>query len=823
MRKNITLIVLTVLLCSFSIIEKSYFAELVDKKLEEYSTVYAPEKIYIHTDKSFYSLDETIWFSSYLVNGITHEKSDKSWVIYVELFDGKDSLVSKRKLFTNNISAAGDFKIEKNWKPGNYILQAYTKHMENSSPDYFFKKEIKVFDPTTTDSLKLTTSKSKSDVVNQGFKQVKPDLKFYPEGGDLVVNLRSKVAIKIQDIGLNGIELSGAIVNDKGEKISGFKTAEFGLSIFTIQPKPNTSYFAELNVNGVEYSYKLPTPLPKGHNLSVLNKGESLVVNVSSSVETGLANTYLVAHQRGKQVFNKYQKNAEQYTLKIPTKAFKDGVLHLTLFNNTGKPVCERLVFITNKNNEGTVDILKEKEVLGKRKEQTITLNTKNNENGLLPSYLSVSVRDLNAFPYNRYNKNIKTYLLLNSDLRGHIPQAGYFFDGEMTMKKLYILDLLMLTNGWRRFTWQDLLYQKSKNTFNAEKGIYISGKTRHLKNPYGPVAAETRITFFGDKGIVQEPVQKSKSTGEFKFGPFIFYDSIQTLVESRLTNFKSKNDKDRNVLILVNEDKHVSRLDRKDIFTIEKSGNSQIENYLKAASYVKKLKDELEQKRQILEEITIIAENKRELDKRNEALNKRTDYGYPSNRIDFETDFIETGQTVFDILNTIPGVSAYNDSISIRGGGGTPLILLDQFPIDIDVLRSLQTIEIAFVDVLKGPDAAFYPRGSNGVIAVYSKTGNISTTRNVKRKPGIIDFVAQGFYTAKEFYSPDYAHELDIEGTTDVRTTLYWNPKVIIDTEVGKKVSFFTSDTKGDYLIEIEGISVTGIPLHATTIFSVE
>ncbi len=73
----------------------------VQVKLARYASHYAPEKIYLQTDKDFYTYGETIWFQTYLLNGITHLPSHKSNVVYVDLVDANDSLVAQRKLYTN--------------------------------------------------------------------------------------------------------------------------------------------------------------------------------------------------------------------------------------------------------------------------------------------------------------------------------------------------------------------------------------------------------------------------------------------------------------------------------------------------------------------------------------------------------------------------------------------------------------------------------------------------------------------------------------------------------------------------------------------------
>ncbi|MEP1489967.1 MAG: Plug domain-containing protein [Algibacter sp.] len=820
MKKSILFCILSLILVSFTLFNKSYFKELVDEKLDKYALENTPEKIYIHTDKPYYALDENIWYTGYLVNGITHEKSSKSWVFYVELVDGDNKIVAKKKLFTNNISVAGDFKIGKDWETGNYLLRAYTNYMKNDNLDYFFQKEITILGSKNNDSLKKTINPS--NIKTENVAVIKPDLNFYPEGGYLIENIRSKIAIKIKNDVYKNAELSGTIIDDQQNVISDFNTTEFGLGVFSLNPKPNKTYSAILEVNGVEYSYKLPKALSNGLALSLVNLGDHLVIDVKSTTKNALNETYLVVHQRGKLIYSKYEtEDKKTYSVKLPVKELKDGVIQVTLFDTYGNPVCERLVFISNPKNKTIVEITKDKAVLSKRKQIKINVNVKDNEGQNLPSHLSMSVRDLSAFPHNNRSKNIKTWLLLNSDLRGEIEDPGYFFEKEGDYKRRYLLDLIMLTHGWRRFTWPNLLYSNEKaNKILPEKGITISGTTKFLKKPYSATQTETRLSFFGNP-ITQEPIQKTDTQGRFSYGPFIFFDSVQAIVESRLTNFKSKEETDRELLILLNQDTNSPEINRNIISKNEIDNEKQLANFLKMSEYIKQINFEFDQKTQRLEEVTILAKKEEELSHREQEMNDRTDHGYASTRIDLEGDYNYSGESIFNLLSTIVGVTAYNDTITIRGGG-IPTILLDNFPIDIDFLSTLDATEISFIDVLKGADAAIYANSGSGVIALYTKTGNINSSRNVKRKPGIIDFSAQGFYTARTFYAPDHINGFEEQTKADIRTTLHWEPIIRITENGGQDISFFSSDSESDYLIEIEGLSESGIPLHAISTFSV-
>lgn len=821
MKKYILFSIITLTFFSFTIYNSNHFSELVKEKLKNYTLKNTPEKIYIHTDKPYYALDESIWYSVYLVNGITHEKSLKSWVIYVELVTDTDSIIAKKKLFTNNISVAGDFKIGKNWKTGNYLIRAYTNYMQNSNPDYFFQKEINILGSKETPILDKTVDSL--NITNNNLGVIKPNLNFYPEGGYLIENIRSKIAIKIKNEIYANAKLSGVIVDEQDNVISEFETLEFGLGAISLSPEPNKSYFAKLDVNGAEYSYKLPKALPTGYALNVITRGNYLMINAKSTTTNGLSNSYLVAHQRGQLIYSKFEtENKAAYSIKCPIDQLKDGVVHITLFDGVGNPVSERLVFISNPQNKINVEITKSKDVLEKRKQIKINLNVKDSNGQNIASHLSMSVRDLSAFPHNTQSENIKTWLLLNSDLRGEIKNPGYFFDRENDYKRSYLLDLVMLSHGWRRFTWNELLFKAKKpDAFPVEKGIVFSGTTKNLNKPYTAIQTETRLSFFGST-ISQEPIQKTDHLGRFSYGPFIFPDSIQTLIESRLTNFNSKNIKDRNVLIFLNQENKSPEIKRNNILKNKIDSEKQLTNFLKMTEYINQINAEFNEKTQHLKEIVILAKKEDEISERNKEMNARANHGSANNRIDLENQDVFGNETIFDFLYSIPGVRVVNNDISIRGSNGSPTVLLDNLIIDMEFLTTIDISTISFIDVLTAAEAGRYANSGNGVLAVYTKTGSLGKSSNVKRKPGIIDFTAQGFYTAREFYAPDHINGIEELSKADVRTTLHWEPQIMITKNIGKEISFFSSDTKGDYLIEVEGISESGMPLHAISTFSV-
>ncbi|ANW95692.1 hypothetical protein AXE80_05105 [Wenyingzhuangia fucanilytica] len=826
MKKTFLLLVALLGLFSFTLYTQNSFSNLLEKKLLDYETNSYPEKVYLQTDKPFYALDEDLWFSAYLLNGITHQKTEKSKVLYVELINPKDSIVAKKTLYIEDVSAAGDFKINKNWEEGNYRLRGYTNYMRNADNSNFFSKNISIF-AVKNDSISQNTTNLKETVANlnqkSNNKSTKPTLTFFPEGGSLVCGTLNRIAFKIKDDNYSKINVNGVIEDQDQNEIIEFKSIDFGLGSFMIIPEENKTYYAKVFINGKAERYPLPKPLAKGYNLNVTNEGQFIYVKVSSTVENGLLNTFLIAHQRGHLLYKKFEStNKNKYTIKISTEVLKDGVAEITLFDANGTPTAERIVFIDNPKNNLKLNIATAKETFTSRSKVDLNINVTDNKGKNAASTLSMAVRDLNAFPYNSRTNNIKTYLLLNSDLRGNVENPGYFFEKENDPKRKYLLDLVMLTNGWRRFTWQDLLTEKeNSNKFKPELGLYISGTTKQLKKPYAEFSSPTRLTFMGPS-IFQEPIQQSDSLGKFKFGPYVFFDSIPVLLEARMDHFNSEKRKSRDVVILV--DKHTNEAPVEKMPKINQSTKEkEVANFIKVTQYIQQVKFDYNLDVQKLKAVELTANRKTEQEKREEEMDSRTDYGSPisGSRLDVTTMIGAGSFTAFDLVNQLNGVSVFGDTISIRRSNGPARIYLDGMEVDGSLLRSISANEVSFIDLLTGPDTVTFTGGGNGVIAIYSNTGNMSVS-NTKRKPGIIDFNAKGFYTARKFYSPDHINGFEEMNKTDLRTTLYWEPLIKTTNTGTTNVSFFTSDIKSDYIIEIEGISTDGQPIHAIKTFNV-
>ena len=645
---------------------------------------------------------------------------------------------------------------------------------------------------------------------------------FYPEGGYIIEGLQNKIAVKIKDKVFQEQNLKGTIIDNEGTSIFSFKTAKFGLGMFMLIPEPNKTYTAIIDVNGSEERYPLPKALPKGYTISTINHGKNIDITVASNLETGLNKTLLVAHQRGKLLYEKLETSTKnKYSLSFPTSKLKDGVIHITLFNPEGNPVAERLVYIDNPDNTISVKVNKDKNSIGTREKITLTINPKDAKGNIISSHLSMAVRDLAAIPQNNYVENIKTWLLLNSDLRGEIENPGYFFEVPNDSKRRYLLDLTMMTHGWRRFTWQSILNEERKpREFPIEKGLFIKGKTKYLRKPYDFRSTATRLTILGN--LPHQETQQSDSLGNFTYGPFVFYDSIPTLVEARLTNFKSVKSKNRRVVILLDHNEpDKPEVTKKTVVKSTVSDEEQLSAYLKISKHIEEINRQYSEQMRMLDEVTIVAKKKEEFELRNEEFDNRTLHGFATDRVIMEDITGAETLTIFDLLRRVAGVMVAGNTVTIRGA--SPSFYLDGMEIDSSYVETIYGSDIDFIDVLKGVDAAIYRNSGNGVIAMYSKAGVNLSSRHIKRKPGIIDFQAIGYYTAREFYAPDHINGFEEMSKADMRTTLHWEPQIRVTEDKTPDISFFSCDSKGDYIVEIQGISDTGIPIHDISVLTVK
>jgi len=493
-------------------------------RLDKLNTSYPQEKIYIHFDKPFYFSGETIWFKAYLVYANGNLPSPLSNIIYTELLDMNGKVILQNILKASNGFANGDFVLPDTIPQGKYMVRAYTNWMRNFNQNFLFCKEILLFDS------KKTTSKMEPDSLDQMKRMVSEqgpiDLQFFPESGYLAYGLTSKVAFKAIDETGKGIHVKGKIANQDGIEVSTFESFHLGMGAFFLNPEKGNTYSAYIiDGHNNRISYPLPVPVDEGIIMTVDNSpidAIRIVVQANRAFLRKKSKEVLLVVQAAGTIYYKANGNLNRnssFAATIPKKDLPAGITQLTLFNAEGKPESERLVFI-NRRNALQVKIETDKLTYEPREKVQLEISTIDYEGNPVEGNFSLTVTDASQVAeIEKYSENILTSLLLSSDLQGNIEQPGYYFAKENTNADSE-LDLLMLTQGWRRFIWKEILdnnwpeikYNYEKSLMNRKGLVFDSIRESPVKS--------LQVSFYN--------LNRNKSYNRFtdKKGNFYFYTS---------------------------------------------------------------------------------------------------------------------------------------------------------------------------------------------------------------------------------------------------------------------------------------------------------
>lgn len=157
------LLLILSLLVAFVPVDNDPLQRLVDS-LQKWTNDNPQEKVYLHMDKPYYALGDTIWFKAYITIGSRHELSALSGALYVSLINGSDSVVKELKLPINAGSSIGDFALGDDFKEGHYRIRAYTNWMRNAGEEYFFDHTFIIGNPIAREI--ISTSNFQYKMIN---------------------------------------------------------------------------------------------------------------------------------------------------------------------------------------------------------------------------------------------------------------------------------------------------------------------------------------------------------------------------------------------------------------------------------------------------------------------------------------------------------------------------------------------------------------------------------------------------------------------------------------------------------------------------------
>ncbi|WP_188812851.1 hypothetical protein [Hymenobacter cavernae] len=762
------------------------------RRFGRYQQAALHEKLFLHLDRPLYLSGETMWFKAYAVDGTSCKPLLMSTVAYVEVLDKANRPVLQGKIPLKQASGQGSFVLPASLASGVYTVRAYTAWMRNFGPEYYFQSPVTIINTSTASGVAVSKDSTAYDV------------QFFPEGGNLVQGLSSKVAFKVTTKAGTGAAAEGKLLNQSGAVVATFKTLRFGMGNFTFTPQAGTTYTAQLTLaNKQVVKRKLPPVYEQGYVLRLESRGANALALYVSATNTQPETVFLLAHSRQQVVVAvKGQLLNGQAIFPVDASQLADGISHFTLFNADQKPVCERLYFQPPKT-KLTINARADKSQYTTREKVSVDLGAVAANTQALTANMSMAVYRLDSLT-TAPTTDINSYLWLASDLKGTVEHPEYYLTAT-SPEAAEAADNLMLTQGWSRFRWEQALAP-------------MLAAFPHLPELHGPLV-QGRLTQAG----TNQPVK-----------------SILTYLSSpsRLIRLQSAlSDADGSVRfelgdlygakeIMVQTDPQQDSTCRIELF------NSYSSQYAPAATprFAPLIRFQQDYaKRHFQNQVQNAFADRA----RNRYLAPVVDSLAFYGKAD-ETYLLDK-YTRFKVLEEVmreyvPGVLVrirkdgfhflVVDRLTRSTFNDNPMVLLDGVPIfNVNKIMAMDPLKIQKLEVI----TSRYFHG----LAVYSGVVSYTTYKGdlegFKLDPRVLVQQYEGLQGQRDFYAPRYdTPQATQSRLPDLRNLLYWNPAITTGT-APTKLDFYTGDQAGRYMVVVQGLVSNGLAGSASFTFEVK
>ncbi|MDB5141681.1 MAG: hypothetical protein JWQ66_394 [Mucilaginibacter sp.] len=756
------------------------FAQATDqiaKSFNQYQQATAQEKVFIHTDKSTYLPGEILWFKVYCVEADTHKPFNLSKVVYVDVLDNNKNALLQAKIAMKNGVGSGSLYIPVSVSNGSYKLRAYTNWMKNFSPDYYFEKQVNIINP-----LRSPDAQSKETAAY--------DVQFFPEGGNLIAGISSKVAFKVTAPNGKGLStFRGTVIDQHNDTVARFQPLKFGIGSFTFTPIAGNTYKAIVKTgDGSPVISSLPAVNSGGYVMQLKDNGSQLNVTVNSA-NAQAGEVYLFAHT-GQTIKTAMaaNSNAGSASFTIDKNKLGDGVSHITIFNSARQPVCERLYFKRPKQ-QLSIEATADQPQYTTRKKVNISIAA-NISGKLTPADLSMSVYRIDSLQQIDAG-DIYSYLWLRSDLRGNIEDAAYYFKNPNTETD-EALDNLMLSQGWRKFKWTSVLSNaRPAFSFLPEYNDHLI--TAKITNITTGSAAKNIVAYLSVPGKrVQLYTSQSDSAGRLLFNTKELLGPGEIVAQTN-----TERDTGYRIDVLSPFSEQYSKYTEPEFNLVpsmqkalaEHSLGTQVQN-LYAGNKIRRFYDG--------------------------GVDSAGFYGkpYKTYLLDNYTRFTTMEEVLREYIREVNVVRSQKrfhiKVLNDRGFlDGDPLVLLDDVPVfNMDKVLAIDPLKVKKLEVIR--ERYFYgATEAEGILSFTTYKGDLGGVE-MDNHAIVLDY--EGMQLHRAFYSPLYDAEASLKSRIpDFRNLLFWAPDINTGSTNKSQLSFYTSDQKGKYIGLIQGITQNG------------
>ena len=534
-----------------------------------FNRILPQEKVYLHFDNTAYYIGDTLWFAAYVVTAPDHRATPLSRVLHVQLITREGTVVDTRVLkISEDGRCHGQFVLKSEYASGYYEVRAYTLYMlnfgniqwdyEKEAAAFFFNEEYcrrfyqesgtafsrvfpvyqKPLTPGNWNEKTIRTRPRLTGTLSDWWERdPKPVLKFYPEGGHLVEGLESRVAFEVCDAEGKPLQVKGEIEGRRGRTRQALRSNARGRGDFYYTPEKGQPCRAVITWEGKDYRYDLPEPLTRGYVMTVRQEDDrqggttAKVIRIdvagTDSLPSGSLGLSVVC--RGQPYVFEELRTVRQSDgtlaarIDIGTELLPEGVQQITLFDDRGQIHAERMAFVSHPERRTARMALsgQKRSALSPYEKISLDFSLSDGDKPIETAF-SLSVCDEQGREQTATEEDILSHLLLSSDLYGAIEEpAAYFRKGARSQ---YELELLMLTQGWRRYDFREMTGQESfVYRYRPQQGLSVSGqvfpmkgnrRTRERQLQQGmEIEALIGIDSFAIEGTVQAGKQ-----GEFSF-----------------------------------------------------------------------------------------------------------------------------------------------------------------------------------------------------------------------------------------------------------------------------------------------------------------
>ncbi|MEP2279369.1 hypothetical protein [Maribacter sp.] len=748
------------------------------------------ESVFLHTNKTTYIANEEVWLKGYVYNRHNSTPFSQTTTVHVGLYNADGKKFNDYHFKASGGYFKGNIAVDSVLASGDYYLRTSTNWMKNFKEDDSFVQKITILNEKPIEKAK-------------SIKEY--DVQFLPEGGNLVEDAPGVMGVKITDANGYGVRIvEGSVFDSDNTQVARFYTSIFGLGKFNFNPKAGVEYVAKIEFDdGSVKTTSLQKPSKIGISFSVKNVDEnrfiiSLTTNAATKEIIKEQQFYLLIHKDGhaNRIPITFPKNKLFISKVLNKEVLNKGMNILTLFNPDGKPIAERLIFNHADLLDSKLEVSKLSTEADSLKIQVKLLNSsKGSQN------LSVSVLPEKTISNNNQN-SIYSAFYLKPYIRGFVENPKYYFK-NVTTKKENDLDLLLMTQGWSRYDWNDIFKGPPGQFYEFENGIDLEG-TIYSK---GVISEEKLLVSFPDgrsryldildnrflieknfpiKGegldftlIVKNGKLAKPNIGlNMKLG--VIPDEIDTIWKEKVESEDEDSSTKINAPDLISSDNTISL---NEVTVVENKLKATVESNVFIPKYLKgKMTEVTEDIEFSFPLITDIIAS------RGYYVREELSFG--------STDrLIIRARTVQSFLsgNALP----------------VPVIYLNGARLStLDILYRMPTSEVEsfLIDKTGAGEGA---RGAGGVIRIYTRRVPRGYNDQFSKEENVFNYkLKEGFEPVKKFYTPKYTSYLSNE--FENFGTIHWVPELKTN-ENGIATFKILNTLQNNINIYIEGMSTEG------------